>query len=147
MSECQAWVKGTRTKECPKCHQQFNGKKKAAPAPKTPAPKPEPVQVEVEKPIKVADAITITQVKAVAELVALVGGFDRCHQLLAVVREVGGLKRMKDLIGSSGRCSSRPKQSVNQPPVRLFPSEPWRQCCGSVCLVAALGRNRRAGPW
>jgi hypothetical protein len=98
--ECNAWIKGTRTKECPKCSHQFNGKKKAAPAPKAPAskPAPEPVQVEVEKPAKVADAITITQVKAVAELVALVGGFDRCHQLLAVVREVGGPKRMRDLL-------------------------------------------------
>jgi len=94
----QAGVKGTRTKECPKCHHQFNGKKKAAPAPKARAPKPEPAPVVVEKPTKIADAITISQVKAVAELVAFVGGFDRCHQLLAVVREVGGPKRMKDLL-------------------------------------------------
>ena len=56
--ECQVWVKGTRTKECPKCSHQFNGKKKAAPAPKAPAPKPalEPAPVVAEKPAKVADA-------------------------------------------------------------------------------------------
>ncbi len=95
---CQAWIKGTRTKECPKCSHPFNGKKKAARAPKAPASKPEPAQVVVEKPTKVGDTITIAQVRAVAELVAEVGGFDRCHELLRVIREVGGLKRMKDLL-------------------------------------------------
>lgn len=99
---CNAWVKGTRTKACPKCSHQFNGKKKAAPGPKAPAPKlapaPEPANVVIEKPIKVADAITIAQVKTVAELVAIVGGFDRCHELLGVIRDVGGLKRMKDVL-------------------------------------------------
>ena len=63
-----------------------------------PAPKPEPAKVVVEKPTKVGDAITIAQVRAVAELVTLVGGFDRCHELLGVIRDVGGLKRMKDLL-------------------------------------------------
>jgi hypothetical protein len=96
--ECQAWVKGTRTKECPKCSHQFKGKKKAAPAPKASAPKPEPAKVIEAKPTKVGDVITIAQVRAVAELVTLVGGFDRCHELLGVVRDVGGLKRMKDLL-------------------------------------------------
>jgi hypothetical protein len=52
----------------------------------------------VEKPTKAGDVITIAQVKAVAELVTVVGGFDRCHELLGVIREVGGLRRMKDLL-------------------------------------------------
>ena len=69
------------------------GQKKAAPA-----PKPEPAKVVAEKPTRVGDVITIAQVRAVAELVTLVGGFDRCHELLGVVRDVGGLKRMKDLL-------------------------------------------------
>ena len=90
---CNAWIKGTRTKECPKCNHQFNSKKKAAPA-----PKPEPAKAVVEKPTRVGDAITIAQVRAVAELVTLVGSFDRCHELLGVIRDVGGLKRMKDLL-------------------------------------------------
>ena len=108
--ECNAWVKGTRTKECPKCHHQFNGKKKAAPASKAPAPKPEPAQVVVEKPTKVADAVTIAQVRAVAELVAVVGGFGRCHELLGVVREVGGLKRMKDLLEALAAAQVSPSK-------------------------------------
>ena len=55
-------------------------------------------QGRAKKPTKVGDVITIAQVRAVAELVTLVGGFDRCHELLGVVRDVGGLKRMKDLL-------------------------------------------------
>ena len=88
---CGKWIKGTRTRVCPKCNHEFNGKPKKAPTPK-------PAKAVVEKPTKVADAITISQVKAVAELVTLVGGFDRCHELLGVIREVGGLRRMKDLL-------------------------------------------------
>ena len=109
--ECKAWVQGPRTRVCPKCEHQFNGEKKAAPAPKAHALKPGPAQVAVEKPIKVADAITITQVKTVAELVALVGGFDRCHELLGVVRDVGGLKRMKDLLEALAAAQVGPSKA------------------------------------
>ena len=52
----------------------------------------------VEKPTKVADAVTIAQIRAVAEMVTVVGGFDRCHELLGVIKEVGGIRRMKDLL-------------------------------------------------
>ena len=76
--ECGKWIKGTRTRVCPKCSHEFNGKPK-----KAPAPKPAKAVVERrEKPTKVGDVITIAQVRAVAELVTLVGGFDRCHELL-----------------------------------------------------------------
>jgi hypothetical protein len=103
---CNAWVKGTRTQVCPKCSHQFNGKKKAAPA-----PKPGPVKVVVEKPTRAGDAITIAQVRAVAELVTLVGGFDRCHELLGVVREVGGLKRMRDLLEALAAAQVGPSKA------------------------------------
>ena len=52
----------------------------------------------VGKPTRAADAITIAQVRDVAHLVTSVGGFDRCHKLLGVIRDVGGLRRMKDLL-------------------------------------------------
>jgi hypothetical protein len=104
--ECKVWVKGTRTKECPKCSHQFNGKKKAAPA-----LKPEPTKVVVEKPTKVGDTITIAQVRAVAELVTVVGSFDRCHELLGVIREVGGLKRMKDLLEAISAAQVGPSKA------------------------------------
>jgi len=89
--ECGKWVTGTRTRVCPKCDYQFNGKPKAVPAPET-------TKAVVGKPTKAADAITIAQVRDVAQLVTLVGGFGRCHELLGVIRDVGGLRRMKDLL-------------------------------------------------
>ena len=101
--ECDKWVKGTRTKVCPKCDYQFNGKQKAAPAPK-------PTKVVADKPAKAGDVITITQVRAVAELVTLVGGFDRCHELLTVIRDVGGLRRMKDLLGALSAAQVGPSK-------------------------------------
>jgi hypothetical protein len=88
---CGKWIKGTRTRVCPKCDHQFNGKQKAA-------PKPEPTKAVVNKPTKAGDVITIAQVRDVAQLVTLVGSFDRCHELLTVIHDVGGLRRMKDLL-------------------------------------------------
>jgi hypothetical protein len=37
-------------------------------------------------------------VKEVAQMVNTVGGFDRFNELLGVIREVGGLRRMKTLL-------------------------------------------------
>ncbi|MHB0958263.1 MAG: hypothetical protein ACYC0X_12355 [Pirellulaceae bacterium] len=91
--ECKVWIKGTRTKECPKCSHQFNGKKKAASALKS-----EPAEPVVEKPTKTGDVIAITQLRAVADLVTAVGGFERCHELLDVIQDVGGMRRMKTVL-------------------------------------------------
>jgi hypothetical protein len=44
------------------------------------------------------DTITIGQVKAVAQTVKTVGGSDRLTELLGLVREVGGMKKFKDLL-------------------------------------------------
>jgi hypothetical protein len=88
---CNAWIKGTRTKACPKCDHPFNKNSE-------PLPVPAPINAIADKPTKAGDAITIAQVRAVAQMVALVGGFDRCHELLGVIRDVGGLRRMKDLL-------------------------------------------------
>ena len=109
---CGKWIKGTRTRVCPKCSDEFNGKPKKARAPK-PA---KAVPSRGRKPTKAADAITITQVRAVAELVTTVGGFVRCHALLGVIRDVGGLKRMKDLLDALAAAhvvQSQPEPSAN----------------------------------
>jgi hypothetical protein len=87
--KCNAWVKGTRAKSCPKCNYQFNGKRKA-PAPKT-------VAATIEKPTRDGDTVTLEHVKAVAQTVKAMGGFGRLNELLGVIREVGGLRRFKDL--------------------------------------------------
>ena len=84
--KCNAWVRGTRAKACPKCDHQFNGKQVVAPA---------PVVAAAEKK---ADTVTFEQVKAVAQTVKVVGGFDRLNELLGLVKEVGGLKKFKDLL-------------------------------------------------
>ena len=82
---CKALVNGTRTKTCPKCDYEFNGK----PA----APAPEPVVVE-----KKADTVTFEQLRAVTQTVKAIGGFARLNEVLGLVKEVGGLKKFKDLL-------------------------------------------------
>ncbi len=82
--KCNTWVRGTRAKACPKCDHQFNGKQEAAPASEPAAEK--------------KAMVTFEQVKAVAQTVKVVGGFDRLNELLGLVREVGGLKKFKDLL-------------------------------------------------
>ena len=86
--KCNAWVKGTRAKACPKCDYQFNGKQQKADT-------PEPVAIPVEKK---ADTVTFDQVRAVTQTVKVMGGFDHLNELLGLIKEVGGLKKFKDLL-------------------------------------------------
>ena len=64
----------------------------------------QPVAVEVsapavvEKPTKNGDTFTLAQVKAVAETIKTVGGFDHLNVLLDLIKEVGGLKKFKDFV-------------------------------------------------
>jgi len=85
--KCEAWIKGTRAKACPKCSYKFRPKQKAAPTPE-PAP---PVE-------KATNTDTVEQVKAVAQTIKAIGGFDPLNELLGLIREVGGLRRFKDLL-------------------------------------------------
>jgi hypothetical protein len=85
--KCNAWVKGPRSKACPKCDYQFNGKQVVAPALEAAA---------VEK--KAGDTVTFEQVRAVTQTVKAIGGFARLNELLGLVKEVGGLKKFKDLL-------------------------------------------------
>ena len=85
--KCSTWIKGTRTKACPKCDHQFNGKQEAAPV-------PEPVVAEK----KAGDTVTFEQIRAVTQTVKTIGGFARFHELLGLIKEVGGLKKMKELL-------------------------------------------------
>ncbi len=87
--KCDAWVKGTRAKSCPKCGHQFTAKRKTH--------SPATVTVTVEKPTKNGDMVTLEQVKAVAQTVRAIGGFGRLNELLGLIREVGGVRRFKDL--------------------------------------------------
>ncbi len=82
--KCNAWVRGPRAKACPKCDYQFNGKQ---------APAPEPV---VEK--RAGDTVTFEQIRAVTQTVKTVGGFACLHELLGLIKDVGGLRKMKELL-------------------------------------------------
>ena len=62
------------------------------------AVKAAPAPAVVEKPVKVADSFTLDQIKAVVQTVKAVGGQARINELLALVREVGGVKKFKELV-------------------------------------------------
>ena len=51
----------------------------------------------VEKPMKAGNTVTLEQVKAVALTVKTLGGSVRLYELLGLIKEVGGLKKFKDL--------------------------------------------------
>jgi arginine repressor len=52
----------------------------------------------VEKTTKAGDTITLDQVKKVAQTIKAIGGFGPLNELLGLIREVGGLRRFKDLL-------------------------------------------------
>jgi len=54
--------------------------------------------VAVEKPAKAGDTITLEHIKAVAQMTRTVGGVNRLNEILGLVKEVGGVKKFKDLL-------------------------------------------------
>jgi hypothetical protein len=85
---CKAWVKGTRAKSCPKCNYSFTNRQSVAVGP----------AVAAETPTKAGNTITLEQVRMVGQMVKTIGGFRRLHEMLGVIREVGGMKKFKDLL-------------------------------------------------
>jgi hypothetical protein len=53
---------------------------------------------EPEKPVKAGATVTLEQVKAVALTLKALGGSVRLYELLGLIKEVGGLKKFKDLL-------------------------------------------------
>ncbi len=51
----------------------------------------------VEKLAKNGDAITLDQIKKVAHTIKMLGGLQRVTEVLAVIKEMGGVKKFKDL--------------------------------------------------
>ena len=101
--KCDAWVKGTRAKKCPKCGYGFTAAKAKKAA--------QGVTASAEVPTKTATAVTLDQIKAVGEMVKTIGGFHHLHEMLAVIKEVGGLKKFRDLLDAiavSGVGESKP---------------------------------------
>jgi hypothetical protein len=52
----------------------------------------------VEQPTKAVATVTLDQVKAVVATVKVLGGSPRLCELLGLIKEVGGLKKFKDLL-------------------------------------------------
>ena len=50
------------------------------------------------KPVKPANTVTFEQLRAVSQTVKAMGGFNHLNQLLGLVKDVGGLRKMKDLL-------------------------------------------------
>ena len=116
---CGASVKGPRTKDLPEVWSRIQGKASKAPLPKPhqhqpsrasrpakkPAKKPAAAVVAasaapaaVEKPTtNGGGTITLDQVKKVAQTIKTLGGFQRMTEVLAVIKECGGVKKFKDL--------------------------------------------------
>lgn len=83
---CKKWIKGTRTRACPRCGHDFTGKQPAA---------PEATSAPVEK---AANTVTVEQVRATVQTVKTLGGADHLTELLTLIKAVGGLKKFKDLV-------------------------------------------------
>ena len=52
----------------------------------------------MEKTAKAAATVTLEHVKAVALTVKTLGGSVRLYELLGLIKEVGGVKKFKDLL-------------------------------------------------
>ena len=57
-----------------------------------------PATAVAEAPAMPANAITLEQIKAVGKMVKSVGGFGCFREMLEVIRQVGGLKRLRDIL-------------------------------------------------
>ncbi len=67
-----------------------NVKRAAKPAPEAAVP------AVVDKPTN-GGTITLTQVKLVAATIKTLGGYQRAIEVLAVIKELGGVKKFRDL--------------------------------------------------
>ena len=61
-----------------------------------------------EAPPKSANTVTIDQIKVVGQMAKMVGGFRRLHEMLGVIKEVGGVKKFKDLIEAMSVTEANP---------------------------------------
>lgn len=58
--------------------------------------------------MRATNAIALEQIKAVGQMVKTIGGFRRLHEMVSVIREVGGLKKFKDLVEAMEVIEAKP---------------------------------------
>ena len=71
----------------------------------------EAVAPEPEKTAKPSATVTLEHVKAVALTVKTLGGYTRVNELLGLIKEVGGVKKFKDLLEA---MSVEPKRTPSR---------------------------------
>lgn len=84
-----AYVAGIKTKI------NKEGKAKKAARKRTPVEAVAPAVAE--KPAKANGTITLEQIKKVAQTIRTMGSYQRMTEVLEVIKEVGGVKKFKDL--------------------------------------------------
>ena len=89
-------IYGIRNKSKKKAGAKQNGRRKAAVQAADGQPSTTPAVSE--KRSEPTGTITLEHIKAVSQSVKAMGGFGRLNELLVVIREVGGLRRFKDLV-------------------------------------------------
>jgi arginine repressor len=65
---------------------------------KKPAKRKAAVEAAVAVEKKAGDTVTLEQIRAVTQTVKVVGGFAHLNELLGLIKEVGGVKKFKDLL-------------------------------------------------
>ncbi len=75
---------------------------------KTTGEKPAPVgetAMGSERPVKTGDHVSLDQVRAVAAATKALGGFSGLHRMLELVQDLGGPKRVKELVDAMSIAS------------------------------------------
>jgi len=73
--------------------------------------------VEVAPEPKPGATVTLEQVKATALLVKTLGGYGHVNELLGLIKEVGGVKKFKDLL----EAMSVPEEAMSVPETDAIP--------------------------
>ena len=87
------WADGQRHQNQSLSAMRFHFRAKQRKAPVAEVATPEP-----EKTAKASATVTLEQIKAVALTVKALGGYIHVNELLVTIKEVGGLKKFKDLL-------------------------------------------------
>ena len=85
--------RGADWKSCPHCGHEFQSKQATAAEVVVVAEAP----AAIEKPAKNGPAITLEQIRKVASTISMIGGYQRTIEVLEVIKELGGLKKFKDM--------------------------------------------------
>ena len=87
------------------------GTKQTAPVAAAPAALP-----AVERPTTNGGTITLEQVKKVAQAINTIGGFHRVTELLDVIKELGGVKKFRDLAEAMSVTAAMPVTATDDIP-------------------------------